>query len=760
MLALLVALAFGSASMSLQAEPSVMLPNGWHVTPAGAVTQLGTLPLHMAEDPSGRWLAITHGGYGPLSIALVDTDAERVVSSIPIPAAFYGLAFSGPFLYATTADGDTIERYRIAKASGALSSSGSIVVGKGDLWVAGLAATSGMLFAAEMNADQLIAVDAGRGHIVWTVKVGKAPYDVVLSQDEQTAYVSDWASGAVSVVDVRHGRLRKEIDVGPHPNAELLSKDGKTLFVACANSDTVAEIDTELATLRTTIPVSIYPHALPGAIPNGLALSPFGTTLFVADAGDNAIVAVDLTTSEPTVFGAVPTGWYPTDVAVSQSGRKLYVLDGKGTAGHANPLFQHWDVLPQGTAHDNRYYVASLAAGDLEIEDLPHRAALVDGLAAVRLNSPYTPQRTAVAVPAGLHVIYIIKENRTYDEVLGDDPRGNGDPSLTIFGKRVTPNIHRLADAFVLLDNFDTDAAVSADGHNWSTAAYASDWVEKLWPATYSGRRATYDFEERGPASPQAGYLWNDAIDHGVSFRDYGEFLKLGGDAPFQPSDPSLQGHIDPSYRGFDLHHADQERIDEWLREFRQFEATGSMPDLEIVRLPNDHTAATKPGYKTPYAMVADNDYAIGRLVDAVSHSRFWATTVIFSVEDDAQAGPDHVSDHRAEALIVGGPVKRGFVDHTHYTTSSVLRTIELLLHLPPMSQFDAGATPMLGDLAATPDATPFTASTPMVDLNDANPGGTPDAKTSGALNFAQADAADPQTVTAILYRFAAQHRP
>jgi YVTN family beta-propeller protein len=755
----MLALLLGAAGVSLRAATSVMLPNGWHVTPSGAITPLGTLPLHMAEDPSGRWIAVTHAGYGDLSIALVDAQSGRMASSLPVPAAFYGLAFSGPFLYASTANSDTIQRFRIARDTGALSDAGSISLGKGDLWVSGLAATSGMLFAAEMDADQLVAVDAGRGRIVWTIKLGKAPYAVVLSPDEQTAYVSDWASASVSVVDVRRGRVIKEIAVGPHPNAELLSKDGHELFVACANDDTVAEIDTQHDTVRRSLPVGIYPHALAGAIPNGLALSPYGNTLFVADGGDNAVVAVDLTTSEPSVFGAVPTGWFPTDVIVSQNGRKLYVLDGKGTSGHANPQFQHSDVLPYGAHRDNRFYDAALQTGDLEVLDLPKRADLVAGLGAVRLNSPYSPQRTAGAVPSGIHVIYIIKENRTYDEVLGDDPRGNGDPSLTIFGKRVTPNIHRLADTFVLLDNFDTDATVSADGHNWSTAAYASDWVEKLWPASYSDRRETYDYEERGPASPQAGYLWNDAIDHGVSLRDYGEFVKLGTDAPFLPSDPTLQGHLDPAYRGFDLRHADQERLDEWLREFQQYVASGNLPELEIVRLPDDHTAATRPGFKTPYAMVADNDYAVGRLVDAVSHSKFWATTVIFSVEDDAQAGPDHVSDHRAEALIAGGPVKRGFVDHTHYTTSSVLRTIELLLRLPPMSQFDAGATPMLDDLAVTADTTPFTVSAPLVNLNAVNSATNPDAQTSQRLDLNEADAADPQTVTAILYRFAASHK-
>ncbi len=756
----MAALLLLSPRTSLLAASSVMLPNGWHVTPAGSIAPLGTLPLHMVEDLSGRWLAVTTGGYGTPAISLVDEQTGRVVSSLPVSGAFYGLAFSGQLLYASTANGNTIERYKIARETGVLASAGTIKLGTGDLWISGLAATSGMLYAAELDADQLVAVDAGRGNRVWSTKVGRAPYAVVLSPDNQTLYVSNWASASVSVVNARSGKLEKEIAVGPHPNAEIVSRDGARLYVACANNDTVAEIDTTKQTLHATIDASIYPHALEGAMPNGLALSPYGTTLFVADAGDNAVVAVDLTTNAPAVFGAIPTGWYPTDVTASRDGQKIYVLDGKGVSGHPNPLFGHSDVLAYGVPRVDRFYVGALATGDLEMLPLPNRASLVAGLVAVQLNASYRPRAPMIAeLPKNVHVIYIIKENRTYDEVLGDDSRGNGDPNLTIFGQRITPNIHRLAQSFVLLDNFDTDAAVSADGHLWSTAAYAGDWVEKLWPADYSGRRLTYDFEERGPASPPAGYLWNDALEHGVTFRDYGEFLKLGGDAPFSPSDPSLDGLIDPKYRGFDLRHPDQERIEEWLREFRQYVAGGQLPQLEIVRLPDDHTAATKPGYKTPYAMLADNDYAVGRLVDAVSHSPYWANTIIFSVEDDAQAGPDHVSDHRAEALIVGGLIRRGLVDHTHYTTSSVLHTIELLLGLPPMSQFDAGATPMTLDFANQPRVEPWNASKPLVDLTSVNPGSNPDAKTSQLLNLDEADAADPATLTAILYRYAGTHK-
>ncbi len=739
-----------------------MLPNGWRVTPAGSITPLGTLPLHMATDPGGRWLAVTTGGFGTPEIDILDMQTGAVVARQTLRGAFYGLAFGGQTLYASEAQGGAVVRFHVSPESGALTPLGSLQLAGDNLWVAGLAsAPNGTLYVAEMDADSVAAVDGATGAVRWIAKVGRAPYAVVLSADGSRIFVTNWAGGDVSVLDAATGRVVATISTDAHPNAAMLSRDGRTLFVACANADTVTMVDTARLAVTRRIATALYPNSLPGALPNGLAQSPDGRMLFVADAGDNAVVAVDVTAASPDVVGAIPVGWYPTDVAVSPDGSKIFVLDGKGTSGHANPRFPHIDVLRGRAGPLARFYDAAAATGDVEMLPMPERQTLLAGLATARADAAYAGRvPEAAQLPPIRHVIYIIKENRTYDEVLGDDPRGNGDARLTIFGARITPNIHSLADSFVLLDNFDTDATVSADGHNWSTAAYASDWVDKLWPPEYAGRRRTYDFEERGPASPAAGYLWNDALAHGVNLRDYGEFIRLDGHPPFEPSDPTLNGHVDERYRGFDLRHSDQERIDEWLREFAAYVRNGNLPPLEIVRLPDDHTAAVRPGYKTPYAMVADNDYALGRLVDAVSHSPYWSNTVILSVEDDAQAGPDHVSDHRAEALIAGAWVKRGFVDHTHYTTCSVLRTIELLLGLPPMSQFDAAATPLVADFAAKPDARPWSALPPRIDVNAVNPAGTADARLSSALPLADADEADPGVFTALLYRFAATHRP
>jgi hypothetical protein len=476
----------------------------------------------------------------------------------------------------------------------------------------------------------------------------------------------------------------------------------------------------------------------------------------VADAGNNAAVALDLASGAQV--GAVPLGWYPTDLLVTRDGTQLVALDGHGTRGHANPLYPHPDAWPRSEqgANRDRYYVAALATGDLERLAVPSATQLHAGLQIARDDAAQPeagPSRIAGRVS---HVIYVIKENRTYDEVLGDDPRGDGRPDLAIFGKKITPNIHSLADTFVLLDNFDVDAEVSADGHNWSTAAYSTDYVDKLWPSSYSDRGRDYDFEGSPASRPSAGYLWDAAIKTGLSVRDYGEYTDFATKAgqPEKPVVASLEGRIDPRYRGFDLHVTDQSRVDEWIREFNGFVKNGGMPALEIVRLPNDHTAATRPGMHTPFAMVADNDLGLGRMVDALSHSPYWKNTVVFVLEDDAQAGPDHVSDHRAEALVIGSQVRRGFVDHTHYTTSGMIRTIEDLLGLEPMSQFDARARTMELDFGSTDD-TPWSAVAETVDIGAVNPPDAKGAKTSLRLDLSGADRADAATFNRILMEWA-----
>jgi hypothetical protein len=342
---------------------------------------------------------------------------------------------------------------------------------------------------------------------------------------------------------------------------------------------------------------------------------------------------------------------------------------------------------------------------------------------------------------------------------LGDLPAGNGAPQLCLFPETVTPNHHALAREFVLLDNFYADGEVSADGHEWSMGAYATDFVEKAWPVDYGHgerRKIGYPAEGEYPiATPERGYLWDQAARAGVTFRSYGEFVFEGRtpESPTRPALPVLRGHIDPLYRGFDLNYPDVDRVARFAAELKRFEAEGEMPRLQVLRLPNDHTSGGYPGALTPRALVADNDLALGRLVDAVSHSKFWPTTAIFVLEDDAQNGPDHVDAHRIPCLVISPYTARHTVDSTLYSTTSMLRTIELILGLQPMSQFDAAAAPMFASFTASPDVTPYSALPARFDLKERNPAEGADARESARMDFREADRADDIVLNEIIWR-------
>jgi phospholipase C len=377
-------------------------------------------------------------------------------------------------------------------------------------------------------------------------------------------------------------------------------------------------------------------------------------------------------------------------------------------------------------------------------------------------NSPYNDAKLDAAnpLPPIQHAIYIVRENRTYDQVLGDIKEGNGDPSLVLFGENTTPNLHKLAREFVLLDNFYVNADVSADGHNWSTAAIAPDYVQKMWPAEYAGRRKTYDFEEQDPASlPPAGYLWTNAAAAGISIRNFGYMVNNKKDAPPGTEqmtgvrDPVLAKYTNRLYRGFDLAYPDVERAKVFLAELAEDEKTGNMPRLTVMRLGNDHTNGTAAGKTAPLSSAADNDYALGMIVEAVSKSRFWTSTAIFVLEDDAQNGPDHVDSHRSPAFLISSYVKRHTVDGTMYNTTSMLRTIEVLLGLRPMTQFDASARLMTASFRAAPDPAPYTAEKPRIAMDDKNPAAAPGAAASNRMKFEEADENDDNELNDILWR-------
>ncbi|MBV8073899.1 MAG: hypothetical protein JO140_00620, partial [Candidatus Eremiobacteraeota bacterium] len=402
-------------------------------------------------------------------------------------------------------------------------------------------------------------------------------------------------------------------------------------------------------------------------------------------------------------------------------------------------------------------YIGAITTGSVRREPIPDDAHAAAGDARVRQLAGEAPQRDDPVVrPRGPieHVIYVIKENRSYDQVFGDLPGADGDPKLVLFGEGITPNLHALARRFGIFDRTFTSAKVSADGHNWSTAAIANDYVEKMWPANYSRRRSVYDFEDPSGASrPHAGYLWDAAVNAHVSFRNYGEYFYVSNPQGGFVSDPGpvLLDRTDKQFVGYNTQVSDLTREAEWEREFRGFERDGNLPALEIVRFPNDHTEGTRPKSLRPEAFVAQNDAALGKLVDAVSHSRFWKSTAIFSIEDDSQNGPDHVDAQRTE-FVLASPYARGGVQHATYNTASVLHTIEIILGLAPMTTYDARALPLYGAFGAKADLRPFEALAPRYDIERRNAESAYRARDSERLDFAHADAAPDGTLNDILW--------
>ncbi len=593
-----------------------------------------------------------------------------------------------------------------------------------------------------------------------------------MSPDGTTVYVSLWGGAKVLALDARTLTITGEAAVGEHPNAMALARDGRRLFVACANTNKVWVLSVPGLSAREQISVALFPNAPAGTTPNALAVSPDGRSLAVANADNNSVAMVDIADpASSEVDGFVPTGWYPTAVQFTPDGRRLVVLNGKGLTGQSNPRG------PQATspAADGQY-AGQILQGALSIVEVPDAAALKAHSARVYALTPYsdavrlTPANAPAASPIPRrvgdpspikHVFYVIRENRTYDQVLGDLERGNGDPSLTIFGEDVTPNAHALAREFVTLDNFYVDAEVSYDGHAFSTGAYATDVVEKLWPTNYGRRGAVYlsegGFGQRNAygnlSAPADGYIWDFANRAGVSVRSYGEFASRPRDGgPVEATVPGLVGKVSPDYPPYDLDTPDNARVDVWLKEFREFEVNGNLPRLNIIRLGNDHTFGTRPGAPTPRAMVTENDMALGRLVEAISNSVFWKESAIFVLEDDAQNGPDHVDSHRSVALVVSPFAKRRALDSTLYTTSGVLRTMELILGLPPMSQYDAAASPMYGAFQATPTLAPYT-SLPVSRTDEVNGQDAWGAAASLAMNFEEADMTPEYELNEILWK-------
>jgi YVTN family beta-propeller protein len=757
-----------------------ILPNHWMLTPVGLQVEVGDRPLGIAATPDGRYLVISNNGQGVQSLVLFDTATQKVVQVLPYgspEALFLGVVVApdGRRVYASGGGNNKVRVYDFDGR--ALTERAPISLGdsKARIFPAGLAVSAdGATLYVALNLENAVAfVDTVTGQVRSRVTLapsakpedlGSLPYAVVVAGTK--LYVSEWNGGGVSVIDTTQAKLLRRIATGGHASSLALSPNGDRLYVANATSDTVSVIDTSSDTVVGAVDLRPYPDAPMGSMPNAVALSPDGKTLYVANGGNNDVAVVD--TGTLAIRGLIPTAWFPSAVTVSADGRFLYVANMKGLGAGPNPRGPN----PERRTPTEQY-VGNMARGTLSIIDIPDGETLARYSAQVVKNNGFDetrkvltqlPRATAPrAVPRRprdpsliRHVIFIIKENRTYDQVLGDLKQGDGDPSLVLFGRDVTPNHHALAEAFVVFDNCYADAEVSADGHNWATAAIATDYVQKIWPANYSGRNRAFDFSGGSSApAPLGGYLWERAAHAGLSYRVYGEFAAFRAKPPaVAPATftNALAGHLSPRYAGYDLAVTDQSRVDAWEREFDELVRAGTVPALMILSLPNDHTGATRPGLPTPKAMVADNDLALGRIVEAVSRSSVWKDTAIFVIEDDAQNGPDHVDAHRTVCLVASPYARRRLVDHSFYSTVSILRTLELMLGLGPMSQFDAAATPLITAFTDRAILAPYRALQPKQPLTEMNQPNAYRAKDALALKLDRPDEADEAVLNDILW--------
>ncbi len=791
----LLLLSFAVSAKDL--PPALQLPgqglmfNGWSITPAGAHAALpGDLPLKTILAPDGKVAVTVCAGFNNPGVGVLDIETKSTKQFLELKHTWNGLAFDKEGKRLFVGSGATGEIHVFTYDNGELKPAPipSVKVGRdGELcFLAGIAVhpDTGKLYVCNEANQEVWVLNEETLAVENRIVVGPYPHTCVLGADKRYLYVSNWGARAVSVVDTQTGRKLRELSVGVRPNDMVVAPDGR-LYVACSGDNTVHVIQTRTLEkkgedadssrrlwdgTREIISTSIYPQSPEGSTPDGLAVSPDGRTLFIANADNNCVMVVDISGSlteagakyaekVSVVEGFIPCGWYPTSVAVAADNNTLLVGNGKGLTG-PRPS-KDGETVPG--KKPKAIHPGRLLEGSVSFIAKPDDKQMAAYTAQVRKNSPYTPdslhkaaQPSHSVIPEKVggpcpikYVLYIIKENRTYDQVLGDmkdakgRPLGNGDPTITNYGEDVTPNQHQLARDYVLLDNLYCNGEVSVDGHSWCDAAIATDYNQRTWTLSYSARRDKLPGNDE-METPTNGYLWDSCRRAGLSFMSYGEGAQRM---------PSLN-------RGRWSEPRDMDKCENWIGDLHKAEETGSLPRFTIMALGENHTKGTTPGAFTPEAAVASNDIALGKIVAAASRSKFWKQMAIFVIEDDAQNGPDHVDAHRTTGFVISPYTKRRQVDHTLYTTASMIRTMELILGLPPMTQYDAGATPMFRSFNEEPQETPFNVVQPKVDVLAKNTPASPGAKQSAMMDFDEYDEAPEDQLNRVLWAAAKGDAP
>jgi YVTN family beta-propeller protein len=803
-----------SVSVGVQPDGSIVVPTGQTLTPPGATIDVNDRPLGMVVSPDGTKLAVVTGSnFADRALHIIDMPTKTLKQTIGIGDSFVGVDFSpaGDRIYVGGNTNNNVAVFTLG-ADGTFAASSSISIPSSAPSGLKVNGDGSKVYVALNTSHELGIIDTATATVT-RLKVGIHPYTTVISPDGTKVYVSNWggrvpgptdvtdgmypivvdprtgipATGTVSVVDTATSTVVKSIDVGLHPTGMALSPSGDRLYVTCANSDTVSAIDTATDQVTRTLHVGLLGpdrNPLLGSSPNAVTVSPDGGTLYVANASQNAVAVVDLHhRPDDAVAGFIPTGWYPTAVALDHAGKQLYIASGYGF-GSIAPT----DPPGQGRSYTNR-------AGEVSILDVPGRHELERMTKQVFANNQtptggpgnghdgdhggdHARDDDANPIPMHVgqgspikHVFYIIKENRTYDQVFGDLPQGNGDPTLVQFGRDVSPNHHALAEEFVLLDNYYGPGDQSALGHRWILQAYPSTYVHK-----YGNARNNQSPMLLGPTDA----VYDSAKAHGLSVRAYGErglntitpssatWTDMFNDWKNGTHNVSISAQAviiglrdiyHPTYGAAESRIPDVARADIFLQEFHQFEQNGQLPSLVLLLLYNDHTAGTSPGFPTPRAQVADNDLALGKIVDAISHSRYWKDSAIFVTEDDSQDGLDHVDGHRTVGLVISPYTRRHAVDGTFYSIVNMFRTIEQILGLPPQNQYALAAQPMFDVFTSKRDLRPYTFLPNQIPLDEMNPAMAglkgrqrEMAKFSMTIDTSSPDSADADTLNRVIW--------